>query len=143
LNGLDVENQIRTLEVSNVASKVSTIGFVRRTLVAMQQKMGEQKGIVMDGRDIGTIVFPFAELKIFVTASIEVRAQRRYNELLKLGQQVDYQQVLCNINERDYRDTHRKESPLRRAIDAKLLDNSKLTREQQLEKVKKWFYSMV
>jgi len=139
LNGQDVENQIRTLEVSNVASIVSTIGFVRRALVSMQQKMGEQKGIVMDGRDIGTVVFPNAELKIFVTASAEVRAKRRHDELIQNGQPADYKEVLDGINERDYRDTHRKESPLRQAKDALLLDNSNLTREQQFKIVKEWF----
>jgi len=139
LNGQDVENQIRTLEVSNVASIVSTIGFVRSALVAMQQKMGIKKGIVMDGRDIGTVVFPNAELKIFVTASAEVRAKRRHDELIQNGQPADYKEVLDGINERDYRDTHRKESPLRQAKDALLLDNSNLTREQQFKIVKEWF----
>jgi len=139
LNGQDVENQIRTLEAGNAASRVSTIGFVRRALVAMQQKMGEQKGIVMDGRDIGTVVFPNAELKIFVTALADVRAKRRYEEFLQNGQNADYQEVLNGINERDYRDTHREESPLYQATDATMLDNSDLTKEQQFEIVKKWF----
>ena len=143
LNGQNVENQIRTLDVGNAASRVSAIGFVRRTLVAMQQKIGAQKGIVMDGRDIGTVVFPNAELKIFVTASAEVRAKRRYNDCLQNGQDVDYQQVLDGINERDYRDTHREESPLRQAEDALLLDNSDLTREQQFDILKKWFENSI
>jgi len=143
LNGQDVENQIRTLEIGNAASRVSAIGFVRHALVAMQQKMGAQKGVVMDGRDIGTVVFPNAELKIFVTASAEVRAKRRYDELLQNGQNADYQQVLDGINERDHRDSNREESPLYQAEDAFLLDNSNLTREQQFEIVKKWFEEIV
>jgi cytidylate kinase len=143
LNGDDVENQIRTLEVGDAASRISAIGFVRRALVAMQQKMGEQRGIVMDGRDIGTVVFPDAELKIFVTASAEVRAQRRYDELLKSGQKVDYREVLDGINERDLRDTQRKESPLQKAADALLLDNTNLTKEQQFQTVKEWFFRIL
>ena len=139
LNGQDVENQIRTLEIGNAASRVSAIGFVRRALVAMQQKMGAQKGVVMDGRDIGTVVFPNAELKIFVTASAEVRAKRRYDELLQNGQDADLQEVLDGINERDHRDTHREESPLYQADDALFLDNTNLTKEQQFEIVKEWF----
>ena len=139
LNGQNVENQIRTLEIGNAASRVSAIGFVRRALVAMQQKMGAQKGVVMDGRDIGTVVFPNAELKIFVTASAEIRAKRRYHELLQNRQNADYQQVLNGINERDHRDSNRTESPLYQADDALLLDNSNLTREQQFEIVKNWF----
>jgi cytidylate kinase len=130
----DVESQIRTLEASNDASLVSTIGFVRRRMVAMQQQMGEQKGIVMDGRDIGTVVFPNAELKIFVFARPEVRAQRRFLELTQKGEQTTYDEVLKAVEERDYRDTHRAESPLRQAEDAILLDNSDLTPEQQLNK---------
>jgi len=139
LNGQDVENQIRTLEIGNAASRVSAIGSVRRALVAMQQKMGAQKGVVMDGRDIGTVVFPNAELKIFVTAIAEVRAKRRYDELIQNGINADYKQVLDGINERDHRDTCREESPLRQADDALLLNNSDLTREQQFEIVKNWF----
>ena len=133
LNGEDVESLIRTLEVGNRASEVSQIREVRQYLVAQQQKMGEQKGIVMDGRDIGTVVFPKAELKLFLTASPEVRAQRRYDELKEKGETPDYEAVLRDVNERDYRDTHRDESPLRQAEDAIVVDNSHLTREEQMK----------
>jgi len=133
LNGEDVEGQIRTLEVGNRASQISQIKEVRAFLVAQQQKMGDAKGIVMDGRDIGTVVFPHAELKLFLTASPEVRAQRRYDELLEKGEQPDYAEVLKDVTERDYRDTHRAESPLRQAEDAVVVDNSHLTREEQME----------
>ncbi len=139
LNNDDVESRIRTLEVANGASRVSTIGFVRRALVALQQEMGKEGGIVMDGRDIGTVVFPNAELKVFVTASAEVRAQRRYDELKAKGEEQPYADVLANVQERDYRDTHRAESPLRQADDALLLDNSNMTREEQFELLKSWF----
>jgi cytidylate kinase len=139
LNGEDVESQIRTLEVANGASRVSAIGFVRRALVKAQQEMGNEGGVVMDGRDIGTVVFPKAELKIFVTASAEVRAQRRYDELKAKGEEQPYADVLANVEERDYRDTHRAESPLRQADDARLLDNSNLNREEQFELLKSWF----
>lgn len=131
LNGENVESLIRTLEVANGASRVSAIGFVRRELVRQQQRMGIDKGIVMDGRDIGTVVFPDAELKVFVTASPEVRAQRRYNELQAKGQPEAYDAVLANVKERDYRDTHRAESPLRQADDAVLIDNSHMTKAEQ------------
>ena len=139
LNGEDVEREIRTLEVANGASRVSTLGFVRRALVHAQQQMGNHKGIVMDGRDISTVVFPNAELKVFVTASAQVRAQRRYDELTKKGEQVNYEDVLANVIERDERDSNRAESPLRRAVDAKVLDNSDMTREEQFELLKQWF----
>lgn len=139
LNGVDVESRIRTLEVANGASRVSAIGFVRRALVALQQEMGKEGGIVMDGRDIATVVFPNAELKVFVTASAEVRAQRRYDELKAKGEEQPYADVLANVQERDYRDTHRAESPLRQADDARLLDNSNMTREEQFEIIKSWF----
>ena len=139
LNGEDVESQIRTLEVANGASRVSAIGFVRRALVKAQQEMGNEGGVVMDGRDIGTVVFPNAELKIFVTASAEIRAQRRYDELKAKGEEQPYADVLANVEERDYRDTHRVESPLRQADDARLLDNSNLNREEQFELIKSWF----
>ena len=139
LNGEDVESQIRTLEVANGASRVSAIGFVRRALVKAQQEMGNEGGVVMDGRDIGTVVFPNAELKIFVTASAEIRAQRRYDELKAKGEEQPYADVLANVEERDYRDTHRAESPLRQADDARLLDNSNLNREEQFELIKSWF----
>ncbi len=139
LNDIDVESRIRTLEVANGASRVSAIGFVRRALVALQQQMGKEGGIVMDGRDIATVVFPNAELKVFVTASAEVRAQRRYDELKAKGEEQPYADVLANVQERDYRDTHRAESPLRQADDARLLDNSNMTREEQFELLKSWF----
>lgn len=139
LNDVDVESRIRTLEVANGASRVSAIGFVRRALVALQQEMGKEGGIVMDGRDIATVVFPNAELKVFVTATAEVRAQRRYDELKAKGEEQPYADVLANVQERDYRDTHRAESPLRQADDARLLDNSDMTREQQFELLKSWF----
>ena len=132
LNGEDVEGQIRTLEVGNKASQISAIKEVRAFLVAQQQKMGEAKGIVMDGRDIGTVVFPKAELKLFLTASPEVRAQRRYDELVEKGEHPDFAAVLADVNDRDYRDTHRAESPLRQAEDAIVVDNSNMTREEQM-----------
>lgn len=133
LNGEDVERQIRTLEAGNRASQISQIKEVRAFLVAQQQKMGEAKGIVMDGRDIGTVVFPKAELKLFLTASPEVRAQRRYDELVEKGEHPDFAAVLADVNDRDYRDTHRAESPLRQAEDAFVVDNSHMTREEQME----------
>ncbi len=139
LNGENVEREIRTLEVANGASRVSAIGFVRRELVRQQQLMGLEKGIVMDGRDIGTVVFPEAELKLFVTASPEVRAQRRYDELRAKGEQADYAAVLANVKERDHRDTHRAESPLRQAEDAILIDNSAMTRDEQNALLQKLF----
>ena len=139
LNGVDVESRIRTLEVANGASRVSALGFVRRALVKAQQEMGNEGGVVMDGRDIGTVVFPNAELKIFVTASAEIRAQRRYDELKAKGEEQPYADVLANVEERDYRDTHRAESPLRQADDARLLDNSNLSRDEQFNLLKSWF----
>ena len=132
LNDEDVEGFIRTLEVGNAASRISQIKEVRAFLVAQQQKMGEAKGIVMDGRDIGTVVFPKAELKLFLTASPEVRAQRRYDELVEKGEKPDFEAVLADVNDRDYRDTHRAESPLRQAEDAIVVDNSNMTREEQM-----------
>ena len=132
LNGEDVEGQIRTLEVGNRASEISQIKEVRAFLVAQQQQMGETKGIVMDGRDIGTVVFPNAELKLFLTARPEVRAQRRYDELVGKGEHPLFEDVLKDVNERDYRDTHRAESPLRQAEDAVVVDNSEMTKEQQI-----------
>ena len=139
LNGEDVESQIRTLEAGNCASRISQIKEVRAFLVAQQQRMGEAKGIVMDGRDIGTVVFPNAELKLFLTASPEVRAQRRYDELVEKGEQPDFAAVLADVNDRDYRDTHRAESPLRQADDAIVVDNSNLTREEQMALIYKIF----
>lgn len=135
LNGEDVESQIRTLEIGNRASEISQIKEVRAFLVAQQQKMGEQTGVVMDGRDIGTVVFPNADLKLFLTARPEVRAQRRFNELVEKGQQPVYEEVLADVNARDYRDTHRAESPLRQAEDAIVVDNSDMTPDVQLKVV--------
>ena len=131
LNGENVEHDIRTLEVSNHVSPISALAFVRTALVAQQQRMGQAGGIVMDGRDIGTVVFPHAELKIFVTASAEVRAQRRYDELKQKGMAADYADILKNVQERDYIDSHREVSPLRQADDALLLDNSNMTISEQ------------
>lgn len=131
LNGELVEGEIRTLEVSNHVSPIAALPFVREAMVAIQRGMGLAKGVVMDGRDIGTTVFPDAELKIFVTASPEVRAQRRYDELKAKGADVDYDAVLRNVQERDYIDTHREVSPLRKADDAVVLDNSEMTIAQQ------------
>ncbi len=131
LNGECVEQDIRTLEVSNHVSPIAALPFVRQALVAQQQQMGKDKGVVMDGRDIGTTVFPDAELKIFVTASAEVRAQRRYDELKQKGMPADFDDILKNVQERDYIDSHRKVSPLRQADDALLLDNSHMTIAQQ------------
>ncbi|MBQ2290568.1 MAG: (d)CMP kinase [Paludibacteraceae bacterium] len=133
LNGEDVESLIRTLEVGNMASQISTIKEVRAFLVAQQQAMGDKKGIVMDGRDIGTVVFPNAELKLFLTASPEVRAERRYLELKAKGESPILEEVLADVNDRDYRDTHRAESPLRQADDAVVVDNSHMTREEQMD----------
>lgn len=132
LNGENVERDIRTLEVSNHVSPIATLGFVRTALVAQQQRLGQNGGVVMDGRDIGTVVFPNAELKVFVTAEPEVRAQRRYDELTGKGLQVDYDEVLKNVRERDRIDSTRAISPLRRADDAVVLDNSHMTREEQM-----------
>jgi len=131
LNGENVEVKIRSLEVANGASRVSTLGFVRRELVRQQQLMGQKKGIVMDGRDIGTVVFPEAELKIFLTASPEIRAQRRLDEMAAKGETASFEEVLTNVKERDERDQGRIESPLRKADDAVLIDNSYLAREEQ------------
>ena len=135
LNGEDVESYIRTLEIGNLASQISTIKEVRAFLVAQQQAMGEKKGIVMDGRDIGTVVFPHAELKLFLTASPEVRAERRFKELQAKGENPVWEEVLADVNDRDYRDTHRAESPLRQADDAVVVDNSHMTREEQMEHI--------
>ena len=131
LNNARVEDRIRTLEVSNHVSPIATLGFVREEMVRQQQRMGQQKGIIMDGRDIGTPVFPDAELKIFVTATAEVRAQRRYDELTAKGETCDIKEILRNVEERDYIDTHREISPLLQASDAIVLDNSHMTIEEQ------------
>ena len=133
LNGEYVENLIRGMEVSSHVSPIATVGFVREAMVAQQQEMGRAKGIVMDGRDIGTVVFPEAELKVFVTASAEVRAQRRYDELMAKGQPASFDEILENVKERDRIDSSREISPLRQADDAILLDNSNLTIPQQNE----------
>ncbi|MGN1243879.1 MAG: (d)CMP kinase [Alloprevotella sp.] len=131
LNGEDVENDIRGMEVSSHVSPIAALPFVREAMTRQQQLMGQAKGIVMDGRDIGTVVFPQAELKVFVTASPEVRAQRRYDELTAKGKTVNYEEILQNVTERDYIDSHRSVAPLRQAPDALLLDNSHLTIAEQ------------
>lgn len=131
LNGECVEKEIRSMEVSTRVSPIATLPFVRTVLVAQQQRMGQDKGIVMDGRDIGTTVFPDAELKIYVTASAEVRAQRRYDELVAKGMPADFEDILKNVKERDYIDSHREVSPLRKADDALELDNSNMTIAEQ------------
>ena len=135
LNGENVEKQIRTIEVSSYVSRVAEVSEVRSKLVEQQQEMGKNKAIVMDGRDIGTVVFPDAELKIFMTASAETRAQRRFDELQQKGDNVSYEDVLKNVVERDYIDTHREDSPLIIADDAIEIDNSYLTREEQFKAV--------
>ncbi|MDE5997038.1 MAG: (d)CMP kinase [Muribaculaceae bacterium] len=139
LNGEDVEKEIRGMEVSSWVSPVAVIPEVRHHLVELQQQYGKDKGIVMDGRDIGTTVFPDAEMKVFVQASPEVRANRRYHELIEKGTPADYETVLANIRERDHIDTTRKESPLRKANDAYVLDNDNLSREEQMEVLVKLF----
>lgn len=131
LNGENVEQLIRTMEVSGKVSLIAAVGFVREALVRMQQELGKDKGIVMDGRDIGTTVFPDAELKIYVTASAEIRAQRRYDELKAKGEAVDFNEILFNVQERDRIDMTRAVSPLRKAADAIELDNSHMTIEEQ------------
>jgi cytidylate kinase len=133
LNGELVEKDIRTLDVSSHVSKIAAIPFVRKAMVAQQQRMGKDKGLVMDGRDIGTTVFPDAELKIFVTASSKVRAQRRFDELKEKGMPTDFNDILKNVEERDYIDSHREVSPLRKAEDAIELDNSNMTIAEQSE----------
>ena len=132
LNGVDVTLEIRSLSVSEMVSQVSALSFVRSFVDRLLQKWGEQKGIVMDGRDIGTVVFPMAELKIFMTATPEIRAQRRYQELLNKGEHHEYQEIFDNIQKRDYLDRHRSEAPLRCATDALWLDNSQLTPQEQM-----------
>lgn len=133
LNGELVEQEIRGMEVSNNVSPIAALPFVREAMVAQQQQMGKDGGVVMDGRDIGTVVFPDAELKVFVTASAEVRAQRRYDELKGKGMEADYAEILKNVQERDYIDSHREVSPLKQADDALLLDNSDMTISEQKE----------
>jgi CMP/dCMP kinase len=135
LNGVTIEKEIRSLHVSNFVSKIAEVSEVRTKLVEQQQEMGKNKGIVMDGRDIGTVVFPNAELKIFMTASPETRAQRRFDELKAKGDNVTYEEIFKNVQERDYIDTHRTDSPLVIADDAIEIDNSYLTREEQYDAV--------
>lgn len=138
LNDVNVENQLRNLRVANAVSPVSAISAVRREMVKQQQAMGEQKGVVLEGRDIGTVVFPNAELKIFMTSNVEVRTQRRYDELVSKGQEVSFEEVKTNLLERDRIDSTRDDSPLRKADDAIVLDNSYLTQEKQLELAESW-----
>ena len=143
LNGKIVEDRIRNMEVSSRVSQVAALGFVREALVKQQQEMGKNKGIVMDGRDIGTAVFPEAELKIFVTASAEIRAQRRYDELKAKGQEASFEEILANVKERDHIDMTREVSPLRQAEDAIPLDNSHLTIEQQKQWLQEQFQKAI
>lgn len=133
LNNVNIETEIRGVEVSQLVSPVAKIDFVREKLVEQQRKMGQSGGIVMDGRDIGTVVFPNADLKIFLTARPDVRAKRRYDELISKGMKVTYNEIFKNIEERDFIDSNRDEAPLRKADDAVLIDNSDITREEQLK----------
>jgi cytidylate kinase len=135
LNNENIEQAIRSIEVSRLVSKIAEISEVRTKLVEQQQQMGQNKGIVMDGRDIGTVVFPNADLKLFMTASTQTKAQRRFDELLEKGQQVTFEEVLQNVQERDYIDTHREDSPLVKADDALEIDNSNLSKKEQFELV--------
>ena len=135
LNGVNVNTEIRSMEVSNIVSRVATVPEIRQQLVALQQQMGAQKGIVMDGRDIGTVVFPDAELKLFMTSSANTRAQRRFDELIESGALVTFEDVLENITSRDYLDSTREDSPLFKATDAIEIDNSNLSLDQQFDKV--------
>ena len=135
LNGKNVESEIRTIEVSRCVSKIAEISEVRAMLVKQQQQMGKNKAVVMDGRDIGTVVFPDAELKLFMTASAETRAQRRFDELVEKGQMITFEDVLQNVQERDYIDTHREDSPLVKASDAIEIDNSSMSKEEQFQLV--------
>jgi cytidylate kinase len=137
LNTINVENEIRTLEVSNLVSKIAEVSEVRKKLVEQQQRMGRYNGVVMDGRDIGTVVFPNAELKLFLNASVEIRAQRRFNELTSRGDKVTYDKILDNVKNRDHIDSSRKDSPLMMAEDAIEIDNSTMTVSEQFEKVYK------
>ncbi|MEK0421750.1 MAG: hypothetical protein RLZZ161_1601 [Bacteroidota bacterium] len=138
LNGENVEKEIRTLRIANSVSQIARIPSVRRFLVMLQQKMGADKGVVMDGRDIGTVVFPDAELKIFMTANPEVRALRRFNELTENGIKTTYEEVLANLKQRDHIDSSRSDSPLTMTSDYRLLDNSDLSREEQFSQALKW-----
>lgn len=143
LNGEKVEQEIRGMAVADRVSLIATLDFVRHAMVAQQQAMGRDKGVVMDGRDIGTVVFPDAELKVFVTASPEVRAQRRVDELREKGQPASYDEVLANVMSRDHIDSTRAESPLRQADDAHVLDNSQMTREEQKALLLQWYKETV
>ena len=143
LNDANIEKEIRTLEVSNIVSKVAEISAVRKKLVQQQQAMGMEKGIVMDGRDIGSVVFPDAELKVFMTAAPEVRATRRYDELIDRGDDITYEEVLKNVLERDRIDSSREDSPLIQTEDALLLDTSKMSREAQLEQLQGWAHERI
>jgi len=140
LNNIDIENEIRSMEVSNLVSEVSKHAIVRKQMVTLQQEMGKDKGIILDGRDIGTVVFPNAEIKLFLTADAEIRAKRRFEELKSKGIQVRFDDVLKNITERDFQDENRKESPLKKAQDAIVIDNSNLSKEEQLEKALEIIY---
>jgi len=139
LNGQNVEKEIRTMAVADKVSPIAAVGFVRKEMVKQQHSMGRKKGIVMDGRDIGTVVFPDAELKIFVTASLEIRAQRRLKELIAKGENVTFEEVLHNLSKRDFIDSTRKDGPLKQAEDAIVIDNSNLTISEQNQKVLKLF----
>jgi cytidylate kinase len=143
LNDKKVETNIRSMVVSNLVSSVAVIPEIRKSLVKEQRRLGMNKGIVMDGRDIGTVVFPEAELKIFMTASKNIRAKRRYDELISSGSSVKFEDVLININKRDQNDSSRKNSPLVKAKDAIILDNSKLSKEDQLELVFSWIHKLI
>ena len=143
LNNKEVSSKIRGMEVSNLVSKVAALPQVRQCLVKEQRKMGQNKGIVMDGRDIGTVVFPEAELKIFMTASAQTRTQRRFDELTAKGEQVDFDEVYENITSRDYKDSTRADSPLTQAKDARVLDNTNLTQSQQYTIVMDWIKDLI
>ena len=143
LNGINVENEIRTLDVSNQVSKIAAISEVRAKLVEQQKEMGKDKGIVMDGRDIGTVVFPDADLKLFMTADAQTRAERRYNELIAKGDTVNFDEVLKNVVDRDLIDSTREDSPLVKAADAIEIDNSKLSKDEQFHKVMNLIHSIV
>lgn len=143
LNNKEVSSKIRGMEVSNLVSKVAALPQVRQCLVKEQRKMGQNKGIVMDGRDIGTVVFPEAELKIFMTASAQTRTQRRFDELNAKGEQVDFDEVYENITSRDYKDSTRADSPLTQAKDARVLDNTNLTQSQQYKIVMDWIKDLI
>jgi cytidylate kinase len=143
MNGENVENEIRSMKVADKVSPVAAVGFVRETLVKQQQAMGKNKGIVMDGRDVGTMVFPNAELKIFVTARPEIRAQRRLAELTAKGENISLEEVLQNLTKRDFIDTTRKDGPLRQAADAVVIDNSDLTIDEQNKQIEELFYDLM